>query len=186
MPGLLDRFPPDREKVREKSGQVRPEDLAAIIYTSGTTGIPKGVMLNHFNLMSNLHSVLPLVPLDQRKTSLSFLPFSHIFERTAIYITIASGASLHLLVDRDRLEQAFRTVRPHFFTAVPRIIEKMYERLLAIRGEGTLWRRKLIDWSLAVGMRYRDRPGKSVLYWLQLQVARLLVLSSLKRYLEAG
>lgn len=177
---LLDRFPPDQEQVKTRAEKVNPEDLSAIIYTSGTTGIPKGVMLSHHNLVCNLLSVLPLVPLDRRKTSLSFLPFSHIFERTAIYVTIASGAGLHFVVEREYLEKAFKEVRPHFFTAVPRIIEKMYERLLALRGENALWRKRLIDWALAVGQRYRDRPGTKFTYWIQLQLARILVFNQLK------
>ncbi|PHN03976.1 AMP-dependent synthetase/ligase [Flavilitoribacter nigricans] len=180
---LLDRYPAQPDRVRAAAKQVSPEDLAAIIYTSGTTGIPKGVMLSHHNLVCNLQSVLPLVPLDRRKTSLSFLPFSHIFERMAIYVTIASGASLHLLVEREYLEKAFREVHPHFFTAVPRIIEKMYERLLALRGENASWRRQLIDWALRVGQRYRDRPGTKFTYWIQLQLARFLVFNQLKRNL---
>jgi long-chain acyl-CoA synthetase len=173
----------DPEVIEQKKAAVMPDDLAAIIYTSGTTGIPKGVMLSHANLVSNIHSVLPLVPLDRRKISLSFLPFSHIFERTAIYVTIASGAGLHLVVEREQLEAAFREVRPHFFTAVPRIIEKMYERLLAMRGEGHYLQRKLLDWALDIGQRYRERPGRRFLYWIQLQLARQLVFSRLSRRL---
>ncbi|MCB0630708.1 MAG: long-chain fatty acid--CoA ligase [Saprospiraceae bacterium] len=169
-----------QKEINRRKEEVQPEDLAAIIYTSGTTGIPKGVMLSHHNLVSNVLSVLPLVPLDRRKTSLSFLPFSHIFERTAIYVTIASGSSLHLVVKREHLERALREVRPHFFTAVPRIIEKMYERLLSIREEGRLLQRKVLDWALRIGQRYRERPGKRFLYWLQLQLARLLVFNRLK------
>lgn len=180
---LLHKFPSQPEAVKLRSETVSPDDLSAIIYTSGTTGIPKGVMLSHHNLVCNLQSVLPLVPLDRRKTSLSFLPFSHIFERMAIYVTIASGASLHLVVERDHLEKALREVRPHFFTAVPRIIEKMYERLLALRGENSRWRRALIDWALRIGQRYRERPGTKFIYWLQLHLARLLVFNHLKRNL---
>lgn len=180
MPHLLEQCISQSEKVAAAREAVQVEDLAAIIYTSGTTGIPKGVQLSHQNLVSNLHSVLPLVPLDHRKSSLSFLPFSHIFERMAIYITIAAGASLHLPNEREYLEQAFREVRPHFFTAVPRIIEKMYERLLAMRGEGKRWRARLINWALSVGQRYQDRPGAKFGYWLQLQLARLLVFNRMK------
>lgn len=183
MADLLNKYPLDSARVKTISEKIDPGDLAAIIYTSGTTGIPKGVMLSHHNLVCNLHSVLPLVPLDRRKTSLSFLPFSHIFERIAIYITIASGASLHTVVRREFLEEAFREVKPHFFTAVPRIIEKMYEQLLTIRGEHGLWKRKLIDWALRIGQRYRERPGVKFGYWLQLQLARFLIFSAMKRYL---
>lgn len=183
FPTLLAQHPAQPEAVKARAEKVKPEDLSAIIYTSGTTGIPKGVMLSHHNLVCNLQSVLPLVPLDRRKTSLSFLPFSHIFERMAIYVTIASGASLHLVVERDHLEKAFREVRPHFFTAVPRIIEKMYERLLALRGENNRLQRQLIDWALNIGQRYRERPGTKFPYWLQLQLARFLVFNRMQRNL---
>lgn len=171
------------ELIAERSRQVQEEDLAAIIYTSGTTGIPKGVMLSHHNLMSNLHSVMPLVPLNRQKVSLSFLPFSHIFERTAIYVTIATGCSLYLLTDREELAGALRDIRPHFFTAVPRIIEKMYEQLLSLRAGQSRWQRMLIDWALGIGQRYRERPGLSLGYWLQLHLARLLVFNRLRRSL---
>lgn len=177
---FLQQHPSRPELVQAAAEKVQPDDLSAIIYTSGTTGIPKGVMLSHHNLVCNVQSVLPLVPLDRRKVSLSFLPFSHIFERTAIYVTIASGSSLHLVVERDALEVAFREVRPHFFTAVPRIIEKMYERLLAMRGARGSWQRRLINWALKIGQAYRERPGTKFPYWLQLQLARLLVFNRLK------
>lgn len=162
---------------------VSENDLSAIIYTSGTTGIPKGVMLSHKNIVSNVRSTLTLLPAEPGEIALSFLPFSHIFERMAIYTYLAGGLSLHTLVDRNYLSAAFVEIRPHLFTAVPRILEKMYDQILAVQVEQSWGKRKLATWALNIGMTYKERPGFRLAYWLQLQFAKVLVLNKLKRNL---
>ncbi len=162
---------------------VSENDLSAIIYTSGTTGIPKGVMLSHKNIVSNVRSILTLLPAEPGKIALSFLPFSHIFERMAIYTYLAGGLSLHTLVDRNYLSAAFVEIRPHLFTAVPRILEKMYDQILAVQVEQSWGKRNIASWALKIGMTYKERPGFRLGYWLQLQLAKMLVLNKLKRNL---
>lgn len=181
---LLDQAPPesvfDLDALRAAVG---PGDLSAIIYTSGTTGIPKGVMLTHSNIVSNLRAIVPILPLHQGKVGLSFLPFSHVLERMAIYTYIATGASVYLLVDREYLAQALREVRPHFFTSVPRVLEKMYDLALAARARQGWLGKRLMDWALTLGRQYTGRHGLKLLYRFQLTAARLLVFGKMKRQL---
>lgn len=181
---FLHKFPaPATGDLDAIKDQVQEDDLSAIIYTSGTTGVPKGVMLSHRNIVSNVLSTLPLLPVEPGKVALSFLPFSHIFERMALLNYIAGGLSVHTLVERSYLSPALLEIRPHIFTAVPRILEKMYDQVLAIQADHAALNRGLINWALKIGMSYRERPGFRFLYWLKLQVAKLLVLHKLKRNL---
>lgn len=163
--------------------QVKEDDLSAIIYTSGTTGIPKGVMLSHRNIVSNVKATVPLLPVEPGKKALSFLPFSHIFERMALLTYMAAGLSIHTLVDRPYLPQALLEVRPNIFTAVPRILEKMYDQVLAIQADRSALKRGLAAWALKIGMSFQERPGFRFVYWCKLQMAKVLVLNRLKRNL---
>lgn len=184
LPALLKTYPvPPKGDLGPMKESVSENDLSAIIYTSGTTGVPKGVMLSHKNIVSNVRSTLTLLPAEPGKIALSFLPFSHIFERMAIYTYLAGGLSLHTLVDRNYLSKAFLEIRPHLFTAVPRILEKMYDQVLAVQVEQSWGKRSLAAWALKIGMTYKERPGFRLGYWLQLQLARLLVLNKLKHNL---
>jgi len=162
---------------------VQPSDLATIIYTSGTTGIPKGVMLTHDNLMSNLHSMMPLLPVDPSKRSISFLPYSHIFERTAIYTYIAMGCSVHFIEDRKDMLEAFKEVQPHFFTAVPRILEKIYEGVLTYQTRQNIVNKKIIGWALKVGMDYKEYAGFRPIYKLKQRIAKTIAFNKLNRIL---
>lgn len=184
LQGFLEQYPiPENGDLQTIKDQVQEDDLSAIIYTSGTTGTPKGVMLSHRNIVSNVRSTLPLLPVEPGKLALSFLPFSHIFERMALLTYMAGGLSVHTLVQRDYLSKALIEVRPHVFTAVPRILEKMYDQVLAIQAEHSSLKRGLINWALNIGMSYRERPGYRFLYWLKLQLAKLLALNRLKKNL---
>lgn len=155
---------------------VTPEDLAAILYTSGTTGTPKGAMLTHANLVSAIKSMLSILPLEPGQRALSFLPFSHIFERATCYVYLASGVSIHFSNSLDRLKDDFQDVRPRFFTCVPRTLEKMYDYLEEQRLSRNFFKRKLIGWAMQVGSRYKEGPA-GIAYRLKLFAARLLVLN---------
>ena len=171
---------PDLKALKEG---VKPKDVATIIYTSGTTGEPKGVMLTHENLMSNLHSLMPLLPVDPSKRAISFLPYSHIFERSAIYTYLAMGCSLHLVGDKGDMLAAFQKVKPHFFTAVPRILEKIYEGVLAYQAKQNFVNKKIIHWALKVGGTYEEQHSFRPFYALKKKIAKLIAFNKLHKIL---
>ena len=160
---------------------IHEDDLSTIIYTSGTSGQPKGVMLSHKNIVSNMKSIISLIPVNCDHTALSFLPLSHIFERMVVYTYLAVGASVYYAPGLDRLKEYFQEVRPHYFTSVPRILEKMYEQLLR---EGMLrggLRRRLLQWSIRIGERFDERRFANLAYWIRLRIANLLVFQFWRR-----
>jgi long-chain acyl-CoA synthetase len=132
----------------------RGDDLATIIYTSGTTGEPKGVMLTHSNFVSNILSVASALPIYNTDVALSVLPLSHIFERTVFYVFCYVGVSVYYAASFDQVGDHLREVRPTIMTAVPRLFEKVYHRIVkrGMTAEG--WKKKLFVWALDVGHRY--------------------------------
>lgn len=133
----------DTSQIKAISDTIKPEELATIIYTSGTTGNPKGVMLSHNNVISNIKAVLPMLPLDETKRVLSFLPLCHIFERMVVYVYMAAGVSVYYAESMESIAENLKEVKPHFFTSVPRLLEKVYAKLEAA-GQGlTGWKKGL-------------------------------------------
>lgn len=110
--------------------KVEPQELATIIYTSGTTGNPKGVMLSHDNIVSNVLNCIPLLPVDYQSRALSFLPLNHVFERMLTYLYAFAGVSIYYAQSMQAIGENAREVQPQIFTAVPRVIEKLYEKLV--------------------------------------------------------
>jgi long-chain acyl-CoA synthetase len=157
--------------------------LATLLYTSGTTGLPKGVMLSHRNIVSNVKSVLAIVPVNPDSVAVSFLPMSHIFERMVSYTYQAAGTPVWFADSMERLPKTLLEVRPHFFTAVPRVLERMYERLLEERNKGGTWKKKIMDWAIALGERYPYAGGQAMPfdYRLKRLVADLLVFRHWRR-----
>lgn len=156
---------------------VLPDHLATILYTSGTTGLPKGVMLTHANIISNIKSVLAIVPVGPGTSVVSYLPLSHIFERMVTYAYQAAGAPLWFAESVEKLPKILPEVRPHFMTAVPRVLERMYESLQEERGKGGILRKKILDWAMALGERYPYSGGQALppVYYLKRLLADLLV-----------
>jgi long-chain acyl-CoA synthetase len=139
---------------------VHPEDLATIIYTSGTTGEPKGVMLTHNNFMSNVISINHGLPIGPTDVALSVLPLSHIFERTGFYVFCYSGVSVYYAASFDQVGDNLREVRPTVMTAVPRLFEKVYHRIVKKGMAEKGWKRRVFTRALEVGQRYGELSDK--------------------------
>jgi long-chain acyl-CoA synthetase len=161
--------------------RVKPDDLATIIYTSGTTGDPKGVMLTHGNFVSNVLSIAGSLPIFPTDIALSVLPLSHIFERTVFYVFCGTGVSIHYAASFDQVGDHLKEVRPTIMTAVPRLFEKVYHRIVKKGTSQEGWRRKVFERALQTGQRYAELKdkGESVPLTLSLQqaVANRLVFS---------
>ena len=139
---------------------VQPNDLATIIYTSGTTGEPKGVMLTHNNFISNVVAITSSLPISSSDVALSVLPLSHIFERTGFYIFCYSGVSVYYAASFDQVGENLKEVRPTVMTAVPRLFEKVYHRILKKGLAEKGWKRKVFLKALTVGQRYAELKDK--------------------------
>ena len=134
----------------------KAEDLATIIYTSGTTGEPKGVMLTHDNFISNVRSITTGLPISPADTSLSVLPLSHIFERSVFYVFCYVGVSVHYAASIEQVGEFLREVRPTIMTAVPRLFEKVYHRIVKKGMTSGGLKSKIFERSLAVGQKYAE------------------------------
>jgi long-chain acyl-CoA synthetase len=154
----LDRLEP--EVFDRALGAVRPADLATIIYTSGTTGEPKGVMLTHSNFVSNVLSISETLPIYSTDVCLSVLPLSHIFERTVFYVFCHNGVSVYYAASFDQVGEYLREVRPTIMTAVPRLFEKVYHKIVKRGTAAGGFRSKLFNWALGVGQRYAELKDK--------------------------
>ncbi len=156
---------------------VQPSDLLSIIYTSGTTGAPKGVMLSHNNLVSNFTSVKPFVPVNHEHRALSFLPLCHIYERMVSCIYFSVGVSIYFAESIEKVGDNLKEVSPHIFVTVPRLLEKVYDKIVAKGGELTGVKKGLFFWALALGHKYDTRTSPGFLYDTQLKLARKLIFS---------
>ncbi len=172
----IDDRKPDHSLLEKHKAAIGADDVLAIMYTSGTTGLPKGAVLTHTNVVSSVKSVLSIFPLAPSHRVLSFLPISHIFERTTLYTYFAFGVQIYFNVALEDLQRDFKAVRPHFCTSVPRTLEKMYDVLDAQRLSKHWVYRKIITWAMDVGERYRDEEKTGILYRLHLFWARIWVL----------
>lgn len=143
----------DIGQIKAIADTIDENDLATLIYTSGTTGTPKGVMLSHKNVVSNVVTVLAELPVEAGQVSLSFLPLCHIFERMVIYTYIMGGINVYYS-DIDTLADKLGTVKPHFFTTVPRLLEKVYEKIVNKGLALTGLKRKLFFWALEMADQY--------------------------------
>ncbi len=166
----------DRPTLQRYKDQVNNDDLATIIYTSGTTGRPKGVMLTHGNILSNVMASTTRFPVDSNARCISFLPLSHIYERMLMYMYLYNGVSIHFQESLEDLGDRIREVAPDVFTAVPRLLEKIYDKIVAKGDALTGVKRKLFFWALDLGHRY-EVHGRSAWYNIQLALARKLIFS---------
>lgn len=160
---------------REDATAVKPDDLATIIYTSGTTGEPKGVMLTHGNIASNVAACLQLLPLSQRDNCLSLLPLSHIFERMAgHYLMFDAGVVIHYAEGFEQVPQNLAEVRPTVCCAVPRLYEKIYAKAFETASSGPRLKKQLFFWAKRVGEEWTARTLARRPIPLDLKLARLV------------
>jgi long-chain acyl-CoA synthetase len=162
---------------------IHEDDLATIIYTSGSTGKPKGVMLSHKNIVSNIKATITLIPANHNKRAVSFLPMSHIFERMVTYTYMAVGTSLYYAWQREDLDAFIKEVKPHYFTVVPRFLEKVYDEIVERLNDSSFIIRKIGFWAIKVGTQYQLRSSVSLWYSIQLRLARWLVFNYWRRQL---
>lgn len=173
-----------QNKVEEAKAAVKPEDLATIIYTSGTTGLPKGVMLSHGNVVSNVLSATQKLPLTQNKNvALSFLPVCHIFERVILYIYYHNRIEIHFAESLETISENLNEVHPYFMTAVPRLLEKVYDKIYARGAELSGIKQKLFYWAVDLGLKYEPYGRNGFFYEFKLGIARKLIFSKWKEAL---
>ena len=174
----------DRERFLETARATQPDDLATFIYTSGTTGNPKGVMLTHRNLVSNVLSCLEVMPVRRGYTALSFLPLSHSFERTIDYIYFLAGVSVAYAESIHTVGQDLAAVRPHVFVSVPRVYEKVLAKVNESVAASSGLRRKIFNWARGVARRalpYRlQESAPPGLLGIQLALADRLVFAKIR------
>ena len=171
----------NQNEVEERKNNVDPLELATIIYTSGTTGRPKGVMLSHNNIVSNVLNSASRIPFEAGKSkALSFLPICHIYERMVTYIYQFYGVAIYFGESIEKISDNVKEVQPNVMTGVPRLIEKVYEKIIAKGSELTGIKKKLFFWAVSVGLRYEPYNANGWWYGVQLSLARKLIFSKWK------
>nr|WP_295869331.1 long-chain fatty acid--CoA ligase [uncultured Chitinophaga sp.] len=163
--------------IEEVQQNISPEELVTIIYTSGTTGTPKGVMLTHQNVMSNVLACQPYLPVNQNARALSFLPLNHIFERMVTYLYLTAGVPVYYAETMDTIADNLREIKPTIFTTVPRLLEKVYEKIMATGLELKGIKRALFFWAVDLGKRYEINHNAGFWYNFQLKLANKLIFS---------
>lgn len=163
--------------VEQVKTKIQQDDLATIIYTSGTTGTPKGVMLSHDNIVQNVFYSKESFPFDDQPTykALSFLPLNHIFEKMVSYIYLFSGIGIYYAESLETIGANLQEVKPNIFTTVPRLLEKVYERIMGKGAELTGVKRKLFFWAVDLGKKYDNLVDGGFFYNLQLSIANKLI-----------
>lgn len=162
--------------VDSRMAGVKPSDLATIIYTSGTTGRPKGVMLTHNNIVSNVLDSAPRIPFSEgESTALSFLPICHIFERVILYIYQYYSVSVYFAESIEKITDNLKEVQPNVMTVVPRLLEKVYDKIYAKGAELKGIKKILFFWALQLGLRYEPYGKNGWFYEQQLKLARKLI-----------
>ncbi|MBC8082233.1 MAG: long-chain fatty acid--CoA ligase [Hymenobacter sp.] len=154
---------------------VQPDDLLTLIYTSGTTGQPKGVMLTHNNLLSNCRNSQRFMPVTDADKALSFLPLCHIFERMVTYLYMINGVRIYYAESMEVIADNLREVKPQIFTTVPRLLEKVYDKIVAKGHELDGVKKNLFFWALDLGLKYDTQKDQGFFYNTQLTLANKLI-----------
>lgn len=175
-------IPLDNQELVEKyKNEVDKNDLATIIYTSGTTGVPKGVMLSHNNIVTNVKDSKPRLPLQEGNiTVMSFLPVCHIFERMLHYLYIQNSIAIYFAESIEKIPDNLKEVRPHFMSVVPRLLEKIYDSIVAKGAALTGIKKMIFFWAIEIGLAYEPYEKNGWWYHKKLNLARKLVFSKWK------
>lgn len=167
----------DQGKVDELKGKVDAKDLATLIYTSGTTGRPKGVMVSHHSLVENVHASTERLPVDNSGKGLSFLPVCHVYERMIHYLYMNAGVSIYFAESIETIGDNLKEVKPQVFTAVPRLLEKVYDKIIAKGNDLTGIKKSLFFWAVDLGLKYEPYGANGAWYEFKLKIARKLIFS---------
>ncbi len=174
--------PKRQNEVEDFMSAVKPEDLATIIYTSGTTGLPKGVMLSHANISTTVIASTPRIPgltKGQAKT-LSFLPVCHSFERFIQYLYMYNGASIYYAEGLDTLKADLNMVQPNIFSAVPRLLEKFFDGIVANGTSAGGVKAKIFEWAVSLALKWEPEHANGSFYHWKLGIADKLVFSKIR------
>lgn len=171
----------NREKYKKELQQIKdsiePRDLMSIIYTSGTTGLSKGVMLCHENFISNVNATKDILPVNNQEMFLSFLPLCHVLERMVNYLVMTNGAAVYYAESIETLGDDMRDVRPQGFTCVPRVLEKIFDKIMLKGKELTGIKKGLFFWAVNLGLKYELNRANGWWYETQLKLANKLIFS---------
>lgn len=165
------------KSIQQYRDRIEYEHLATIIYTSGTTGTPKGVMLSHRNILSNVIACMPCFPPGDYMRALSFLPLNHIFERMVTYLYLFRGTAIYYAESLETIGDNLKEVKPHMFTTVPRLLEKVYDRIMGKGAELTGIKRKLFFWAHGLAEKYEINKNQGFWYNMQLSLANKIIFS---------
>lgn len=160
-----------QEKIKARKTAIQPDDLATLIYTSGTTGFPKGVMLSHRNILSNVEGVKDIPPIGEGDTALSYLPLCHIYERMLNYFYQYKGLSIYYAENIGTITRDMQYVQPHIMTTVPRLLEKIYDRIVMKGRKMKGIKKQIFFWAIHLGLRYEFDGANGRWYHLQLRLA---------------
>lgn len=166
-----------QEKVEILKNGVKSDDLATLIYTSGTTGVPKGVMLSHNNLLSNVLASRLRLPLYEGEKALSFLPLCHVYERVLSYLYVYVGASVYYAESIETISENIKEINPNAFSAVPRLLEKIYDKIVMKGAELTGIKKGLFFWALELAKEYEPYQANGAWYEFKLKIANKLIFS---------
>jgi long-chain acyl-CoA synthetase len=167
----------NKEEINRISEQILPKDLATLIYTSGTTGVPKGVMLSHRNLVSNCLASESLVPVDYHARALSFLPINHVYERMLCYLYQYMGISVYYAESMEKIADNIREIQPQLFGTVPRLIEKVFDKIMEKGHQLSGIKKVLFFWAVDVALQYEHGGKNGPIYALKLALANKLIFS---------
>ena len=167
-----------QQEVQNRMDAVHEDDLATLIYTSGTTGRPKGVMLSHKNIACNAKHSKGRLPIEMGKSkALSFLPVCHIYERMLLYMYQYCGVSIHFAESLETISDNLKEIHPEVMTAVPRLLEKVYDKIIAKGADLTGVKKKLFFWAVDLGLQWEPYGQNGWVYETKLKVARKLIFS---------